>query len=366
MTKRVRYFYRRQAARLVGRALQALLTRTTVSGLENVPPQGPYIAVGNHMAAVEAALMVVNLPHVPELVGNGDVPMDPTFSLIAGWYKFIPIRRGYVDRAALQEATSVLEQGNVLGAFPEGGIWDDTLRSARPGVAWLSQRTGAPILPIGFGGVRGAVGQILRFGRPKLSVNIGPLMPPVPNPRSARARREAIDEASEEIMARIQALIPAPLNGHGEIPREEKYDFRLEITDRNGRPVPLPAECAIPYGSDLGYYFHRHVLLEVVYRNYRLTGARPLADYPVLNDPARLRDALGVALDFYRRMPIFLGYRLGYARAERVMLALGALHGALDWAAQQGYRVQIVPQRTLFYTDDTTKTLVAPSVKREY
>ena len=131
MTKRVRYFYRRQAARLVGRALQALLTRTTVSGLENVPPQGPYIAVGNHMAAVEAALMVVNLPHVPELVGNGDVPMDPTFSLIAGWYKFIPIRRGYVDRAALQEATSVLEQGNVLGAFPEGGIWDDTLRSAR-------------------------------------------------------------------------------------------------------------------------------------------------------------------------------------------------------------------------------------------
>lgn len=366
MTRRVRYFYRRQAARLVGRAFQALFTRTTVSGIENVPPRGPYIAIGNHLAAVEAALMVVNLPHIPELVGNGDVPMDPTFSLVAGFYKFIPIRRGYVDRTALHEASAVLERGHVLGAFPEGGIWDDTIRSARPGVAWLSQRTGAPILPIGFAGMRGAVGRILRLGRPRLSVNIGPLMPPVPNPRSARARREAIDEASEEMMARIQALIPAPLNGHGEIPRDEHYEFRLEITARDGRPVDLPAECAIPYGADLAYYFHRHVLLEVVYRNYKLTGARPLADYPVLTDPARLCDALGVALDFYRRMPIFLGYRLGYARADRVVQGLAALHTALDWAAGLGYAVRIVPERRLLYANDSSKTLIAPSVKREY
>jgi len=366
MTRRVRYFYRRQAARWVGQALQALFTRTTVSGLENVPPKGPYIAIGNHLAAIEAALMVVNLPHVPELVGNGDVPMDPTFSLVAGFYKFIPIRRGYVDRVALQQASAVLEQGNVLGAFPEGGIWDDAIRSARPGVAWLSQRTGAPILPIGFSGVRGAFERIWRLGRPRLSVNIGPLMPPVPNPRSARARRDAIDEASEEMMARIQALIPAPLNGHGEIPLEERYDFRLEITTRDGRPVDLPAECAIPHGADLAYYFHRHVLLEVVYRNYKLGGARPLADYPILTDPARLRDALGVALDFYGRMPIFLGYRLGYARADRVMHGLAALHGALDWAAGQGYHARIAPERTLLYANAPSKTLIAPSVKREY
>jgi len=366
MSTRSRYFYRRQAVRWVGRALQLLLTRTTVTGLENVPRQGPYIAVGNHLAAIEVALMVVNLPHIPELVGNGDVPMDPLFSVLADWYKFIPIKRGYVDRAALHEASAVLEQGHVLGAFPEGGIWDDAMRSARPGVAWLSQRTGAPILPIGFGGMRGAVGRILRLGRPHLTVNIGPLMPPVPNPRSPRARRAAIDEASEEMMARIQALIPAPLNGHGEIPREERYDFRLEITARDGRPVALPAECAIPHGADLAYFFHRHVLLEVVYRNYRLTGARPLADYPVLTDPARLRDALGVALDFYRRTPIFLGYRLGYARAERVVTGLAALHSALDWAARQGYHARIVPERTLVYADGTSKSLVAPSVRREY
>lgn len=366
MSTRSRYFYRRQAVRWLGRAFQLLLTRTTVTGLENVPPQGPYIAVGNHLAAIEVALMVVNLPHIPELVGNGDVPMDPLFSMLADWYKFIPIKRGYVDRAALQEASAVLEQGHVLGAFPEGGIWDDTVRSARPGVAWLSQRTGAPILPIGFGGVRGAVGRSLRLGRPRLSVNIGPLMPPVPNPRSARARRAAIDEASEEIMARIQALIPAASNGHGAELVGERYAFRLDVTGRDGRPVPLPAEHAIPHGPDLAYFFHRHVLLEVVYRNYKLAGARPLADYPVLTDPARLRDALGVALDFYRRTPVFLGYRLGYARAERVVQGLTALHRALDWAAQQGFHVKIVPGRTLCLADGTEQTLVAPSVRREY
>ena len=310
---------------------------------------------------------MLNLPHVPELIGNGDVPFDPTFSFMARWYSFIPIRRGHIDRKALMAARGVLDNGNVLGVFPEGGIWEHNAESARPGVAWLSQATGAPILPIGFGGVRGAFRVMSRLGRPRLSVNIGSLMPPVPRDGSARMRRAAIEAASEEMMHRITALVPQSGNGvvDGQALREE-YSFQLAVRDAEGMPVDLPAHLAIPHGDDLAFYFHRQVLLEVVYRNYKLIEAKPLSRFPTLTDPAKLGSALNVALDFYERDPIFLGYRLGYARAARVVDGLKALGEALAWADAHGYEVRILPERTIIKVGGEKETLTQPTVRREY
>lgn len=366
MSKGMQLYYRRRMIQRVGRALQTIFTRTTVSGREYIPPRGPYIAVGNHVAAIETALLVFNLPHVPELIGNGDVPLDPTFGFMAKMYGFIPIRRGEVDRGALRAAQSVLETGNVLGVFPEGGIWDRSARAARPGVAWLSQQTGAPILPIGFGGVIGALGKAWRLKRPRLSMTIGPLMPPVPNPTSPRARKEAIEEASREMMLRIQALVPpADISKDGDIV-EERYCFRAEITAPDGSAIPLPGELTLIHGEDLAFYFHRYILLEVIYRNYKLTGAQPLSRYTELDDPAQLGAALDVALDFYTHNPTFLGYRLGYARAGRVVEGLQALRRALAWAEAQNYRMRLIPERTIIRAGGLIQTFIAPTDKREY
>lgn len=366
MSNRVRYFYRRQISQRIGRVLQAAFTRTTVIGTENIPVRGPYIAVGNHSAAIEVALLVVNLPHVPELIGNGDVPFDPTFNFMAQWYRFIPIRRGHIDREALRAARAVLEQGNVLGIFPEGGIWDHHADEARPGVAWLSQQTGAPILPIGFGGMFGALGKAMRLKRPRLSMSIGPLIPPVPNPPSFRERRVAISDASQEIMRRIHALMPAAAGAAGDQILEERYAFCTDVTTPGGLPVFVPPELSIPYGEDLAYYFHRDVLLEVVYRNYKILEARPLSQYATLTDPATLGAALDAAILFYEGDPIFLGYRLGYGRAERVMEGLRALRALLAWAALQGCQVRLLPERTIMKAGGQSETLIAASVRRKY
>lgn len=366
MSKRVRYFYRRQISQRIGRVMQSAFTRTTVTGLENVPRRGPYIAVGNHNAAIEVALLVVNLPHVPELIGNGDVPFDPTFDFMARWYRFIPIRRGHIDREALRAAREVLEDGNVLGIFPEGGIWERQVSSARPGVAWLSQQTGAPILPIGFGGVLGALGKAMRLKRPRLSVSIGPIIPPVPNPPSMRERKAAITEASQEIMRRIHALIPNEGGVTVGNTLEDSYRFGVDVTTPGGAPIALPPELAIPHGEDLAFYFHHNVLLEVLHRNYKLTAVRPLSQYPTLTDPAQLGAALDVALRFYEGDPAFLGYRLGYKRASRVMAALRDLRALLAWAEVRGYQVRLLPERTIMKAGGMFETLIAPSLRREY
>ncbi len=129
--------------RSVGRVLVPLLTRTQITGMEHFPASGPLIIVGNHIATMEVVLMVVYTPRQPEMLGAGDIAPP-------GWMNYLaplrlhPVNRGNLDRAALTKALSVLQQGGILGLFPEGGIWDPGAMEAKRGVAWLSYQSRAP------------------------------------------------------------------------------------------------------------------------------------------------------------------------------------------------------------------------------
>lgn len=75
--------------------------------------------------------------------------------IAAAWLKAIdtfPVDRAKVDRRAVRTALERLEQGHVVGMFPEGGIRDgehSVLEGApmRPGVGALAQMSGAPVVP---------------------------------------------------------------------------------------------------------------------------------------------------------------------------------------------------------------------------
>jgi 1-acyl-sn-glycerol-3-phosphate acyltransferase len=68
----------------LGRLLLPLLTRTAITGMENFPPHGPVILIGNHTAAMEAVLMIIVAPRQVEVLGNGDIPFEP------GWGASFP------------------------------------------------------------------------------------------------------------------------------------------------------------------------------------------------------------------------------------------------------------------------------------
>ena len=69
--------------RLLGRMLLPLLTRTTVTGRENWPESGPLLVVGNHIAAIEAVLMIVYAPRQIEPLGPGDIAPSTVVTWIA-------------------------------------------------------------------------------------------------------------------------------------------------------------------------------------------------------------------------------------------------------------------------------------------
>src|SRR3989337_956664 len=119
-----------------------------------------------------------------------------------------PVRRGESDRQALETALRVLEAGQPLGFFPEGTrSKTGALRRAKPGVAFLARRSGAPLVPVAITGSAAAGVRIpprrdmlVRVGRPFTLADLGP--------------PGMTDQAlADAIMRRVADLLPDEMKG---------------------------------------------------------------------------------------------------------------------------------------------------------
>ncbi len=329
--------------RVVGRMLMRVLTRLTVTGQENLPKRGPLILVGNHVALLEAAMMILYVPYEIEVMGTGEIPLDPRYAPLANAYGFIPIRRGAMDRRAMGMALGVLKQNGVVGMFPEGGIWESAFKRARTGVAWLSYHANAPIVPIGFGGIDGAIAAAMKFKRPRLTMNIGPALPPI-REEPGKPLKQILEEGSVRVMSQIEALVPEEDKRRWNRIRDERFELQLSVTRPDGLPVVVPSELSLTQPEMLSKFFHRPLLLDVMSRNLSLPVA-PLQRIHETQDAAALAQAATAALDYLNTNPHFLTYRFGYDQGAGMREGLERLRDITRWAAQEGYRVSVTPIR---------------------
>lgn len=330
--------------RLLGRLLVKVLTRTTVVGMENLPKSGPVILVGNHVAIMEVMMMALFVPWPIEIIGTGDIPIDPRFAWLTRLWGFIPVSRGSVDRDEMRLPIDVLKQNGVVGIFPEGGIWENQLKKARTGVAWLSYRTNAPIVPIGFGGMRGALQAALSFKRPRLVMNIGKVMSAVDSKVEGMSRKEALEYAANNIMAHVAALIPEDEKKSWRQVLDERFDFRLSVRGLDGSGNYVDQDVPVMHSVGLGKFFHRPIILDVMARNMNLPVAA-LQNLGTEHDSRRLADAIDVALKFLDENPYFLSYRFGYEQAADMYAGVKELREIAWDAASKGQMMYIQPIR---------------------
>ncbi len=168
---------RRRILGFLARGLLRLLTRTKVEGIEKIPSEGPVILAGNHAAYIEPILITVYPRRLVEPVGAGDLRFEAIIDSVVSFYGFIPFNRGSLDRKGLNQAMDVLKQDGVIGIFPEGGTWAPGKMQPQIGVALLSQRTGAPVVPIGFSGLQNSFQRVMQLKRPKLLMRVGEAIP---------------------------------------------------------------------------------------------------------------------------------------------------------------------------------------------
>ena len=186
-----------------------------IEGQENLPRQGPLLVVANHFSFLDPVAMIHITPWPLEFLAGANTPNAPaTVSWLRKAWGVFPVHRGAVSRSALRSAESVLDQGGVVGIFPEAGNWATVLRPARPGTAYLAARTGVPIVPMGFTGLLDVFPELRSGRRADVHLRIGRPFGPFHVTGRGRERRKQLDEIGHRIMEHIAALLPDKDRGH--------------------------------------------------------------------------------------------------------------------------------------------------------
>jgi 1-acyl-sn-glycerol-3-phosphate acyltransferase len=214
--------YTTPGRKLLRRILQALsvpaftlLTDLEISGQENLPQNGPLILVGNHFSFIDPVCFVRLAPWQLEFVGGANMPHAPFWAKIIPFlWGYHPLYRGTGATDSLKAAVAILNQGGVLGIFPEGGNWATVLRPARPGTAFIAALSSAPILPVGLIGLNDVFPALFKGRRARIQFKIGKPFGPFRTGGRGREKREQLDQIGHEIMRHIAELIPPERRGH--------------------------------------------------------------------------------------------------------------------------------------------------------
>jgi 1-acyl-sn-glycerol-3-phosphate acyltransferase len=161
---------RRYPVRLARAVLLDVLTRPALRAIASPRVEGhevieeldpPVIVVANHTSHVDTPLLLSCLPerirHRAVVGAAADYFFDKRWK--AALWSFaisaIPIDRKRVNRRSADTAADLLADGWSLVIFPEGGRSEDGWgQPFKGGAAYLSIRTGAPVVPVHLAGTR--------------------------------------------------------------------------------------------------------------------------------------------------------------------------------------------------------------------
>jgi 1-acyl-sn-glycerol-3-phosphate acyltransferase len=220
--------------------------RVETRGIEHVPMEGAAVLAANHGGAAipyDALMLqmaVTNespLPRRVRVVGTEIFNMIPTYSHL--------YRKSGAAYAAKEDAMWVLENGHLLGVFPEGvqGFQKSSSeayqlqRFGRGGFARLAMRTGAPIVPVAILGSEEVhpamftskrLAQLVRLVFPQqrveeMAVWLNPIPLPVRwqirflepievGPATDRPDRLTVLEIAETVRSRVQSALDVMLS----------------------------------------------------------------------------------------------------------------------------------------------------------
>lgn len=136
--------------------LLRFIFRPWVRGVENVPSTGPAILASNHLSFSDSIFLPLQCPRPVVFLAKSEYF---TGRGIKGWlvktfFKAtgqLPIDRsgGKASEAALNTGLGVLEQGQLLGIYPEGTRSPDgRLYRGRTGIARMVLEAKVPVIPV--------------------------------------------------------------------------------------------------------------------------------------------------------------------------------------------------------------------------
>jgi len=140
---------------LIGPVLRVLF-RPVLEGVEHIPAHGPAILASNHLSFSDSFFLPLMVPRRITFLAKaeyftGKGPKGVFSRLFFSAAGCVPIDRtsGSAAEAALRTGARVLDEGHLLGIYPEGTRSPDgKLYRGKTGVARLALQTGVPVIPV--------------------------------------------------------------------------------------------------------------------------------------------------------------------------------------------------------------------------
>jgi 1-acyl-sn-glycerol-3-phosphate acyltransferase len=189
-----------------------LCTRSSVSGLENVPRTGPALVVINHLGDADPVIGLALSPVLFEVVAKMELYELPLMGALMEAYGVIWIHRGQPDRRALRAILDGLQEGRLVALAPEGReSLSGSLEEGTSGAAFLALKANAPVLPVTLTGTENECiyGNLRRLRRTPITLTVGPpfYLEPLAD------RKQALEEGTRKIMLALARQLPPKYRG---------------------------------------------------------------------------------------------------------------------------------------------------------
>jgi len=163
-----------------------------ITGLENLPKNGPYIIVANHISFIDWLMIMTLCPRPVRFVIDHNYYFAPGLPFWFRQAKLIPIAMRKESEELMSKAfdgiSEALNDGDIIGLFPEGALSrTGQMRAFQPGLSKILKRNPVPVIPVAICGLWGsnfshsAPGLFKKFpklNRPRVELRIGQMMRP--------------------------------------------------------------------------------------------------------------------------------------------------------------------------------------------
>lgn len=185
--------------RTLFRGFFRLFYRWEVIGSENIPASGPVILCSNHISNYDPLIVGCSSERRVHFMAKEELFRIPIVSFLIRQFGAFPVKRGAADRSAIRSTLQILEEGKVLGIFPEGTrSKTGDLKKGLPGVAMFALKSQAAVVPVAIVGP-------YRLFRP-VKVVIGKPID-LTAYREQKASGEVLKETTDLIMRHIGDLL---------------------------------------------------------------------------------------------------------------------------------------------------------------
>jgi 1-acyl-sn-glycerol-3-phosphate acyltransferase len=124
-----------------------------IQGLDNIPEHGSAILLSNHTSFLDSIILGVFPKRNIWFMAKNSQYKGSFLTWALRHLRSFPVRRYITDAQAVRNAIRIVQQGHILGIFPEGErTWDNTLLPFKYGTIRLVLALGRPVIPVGISG----------------------------------------------------------------------------------------------------------------------------------------------------------------------------------------------------------------------